>query len=147
MATTGNESFGEETNRNLTAGDSAVMVMGGGKGIEEQTRKRFEVCRLRDVPIMTFVNKFDRESREPFDLIGEVEQTLALDATPASWPIGMGGEFLGCYALFHDRLVLLSRSNAGMTGDRKSAGRRTSVYVSGRQGGCGDNNKKNTKIS
>src|SRR3546814_20775439 len=63
---------------------------------------------------MTFVNKFDRESREPFDLIGEVEQTLALDATPASWPIGMGREFLGCYDLFHDRLVLLSRSKGGM---------------------------------
>src|SRR3546814_6284636 len=112
--TPGHEYFSEDTYRTLTAVDSAVMVIDGAKGIEEQTRKLFEVCRLRDVPIITFVNKFDRESREPFDLIDEVEQTLALDATPASWPIGMGREFLGCYDLFHDRLVLLSRSKGGM---------------------------------
>src|SRR3546814_1681687 len=69
----------------------------------------FEVCRLRDVPIITFVNKLDREGRDPFDLLDEIEQTLALDVTPASWPIGMGRNFLGCYDLFRDRLVLLRK--------------------------------------
>ncbi len=70
------------------------------KGIEAQTRKLFEVCRLRDVPIITFINKLDREGRDPFDLLDEIEQTLALDVTPASWPIGMGRDFLGTYDLF-----------------------------------------------
>jgi peptide chain release factor 3 len=81
-------------------------------GIEEQTRKLFEVCRLRDVPIVTFVNKLDREARDPFDLIDEIEQALALDVTPASWPIGMGRDFLGTHNLFADAL-LLSESDIG----------------------------------
>ncbi len=79
------------------------MVIDGAKGIETQTRKLFEVCRLRDVPIITFVNKMDRESRDPFDLISEIEDTLALDVTPASWPIGAGRDFRGCYDLIHDK--------------------------------------------
>jgi peptide subunit release factor RF-3 len=79
------------------------------RGIEEQTRKLFEVCRLRDVPIITFVNKLDRESRDPFDLLDEIEQSLALDVTPASWPIGMGRDFLGTYDLFADALLLIER--------------------------------------
>ena len=83
--------------------------MDAAKGIEEQTRKLFEVCRLRDVPIITFVNKLDREARDPFDLIDEIEQTLALDVTPASWPIGMGRDFLGTYDLFADALLLFER--------------------------------------
>jgi peptide chain release factor 3 len=78
-------------------------------GIEEKTRKLFEVCRLRDVPIITFVNKLDRESRDPFDLLDEIEQSLALDVTPASWPIGMGRDFLGTYDLFADALLLFER--------------------------------------
>jgi peptide chain release factor 3 len=78
-------------------------------GIEEQTRKLFEVCRLRDVPIITFVNKLDREGRDPFDLLDEIEQALALDVTPASWPIGMGRDFLGAYDLFADALLLFER--------------------------------------
>jgi translation elongation factor EF-G len=78
-------------------------------GIEEQARKLFELCRLRDVPILTFVNKLDRESRDPFDLLDEVEQSLALDVTPASWPIGMGRNFLGPYDLFADALLLFER--------------------------------------
>ena len=77
--------------------------------IEEQTRKLFEVCRLRDVPIITFVNKLDREGRDPFDLLDEIEQALALDVTPASWPIGMGRDFLGTYDLFADALLLFER--------------------------------------
>src|SRR5690606_17090814 len=96
--------------RTLTAVDSAVMVIDAAKGIESQTRKLFEVCRLRDMPITTFINKLDREGRDPFDLIDEIEQTLALDVTPASWPIGMGRGFRGVYDLLNDRLVLVDRN-------------------------------------
>ncbi len=107
--TPGHEDFSEDTYRTLTAVDSAVMVIDGAKGIESQTRKLFEVCRLRDVPIITFVNKMDRESRDPFDLISEIEDTLALDVTPASWPIGAGRDFRGCYDLIHDKLILMDK--------------------------------------
>ena len=79
------------------------------KGIEEQTRKLFEVCRLCDVPIITFVNKLDREARNPFTLLDEIEQALALDVTPASSPIGMGHDFFGTYDLFADALLLFER--------------------------------------
>jgi peptide chain release factor 3 len=116
--TPGHEDFSEDTYRTLTAVDSAVMVIDAAKGIESQTRKLFEVCRLRDVPIITFVNKMDREARDPFDLMSEIEQTLALDVTPASWPIGMGREFRGCYDLLRDQLVLLDKTQ----GDRASEG-------------------------
>jgi peptide chain release factor 3 len=85
------------------------MVLDAAKGIKEQTRKLFEVCRLRDVPIITFVNKLDREGRDPFDLLDEIEQSLALDVTPTSWPIGMGRDFLGTYDLFADALLLFER--------------------------------------
>src|SRR5690348_11893854 len=111
LDTPGHQDFSEDTYRTLTAVDSAVMVLDAARGIEEQTRKLFEVCRLRDVPIITFINKLDRESRDPFDLIDEIEQTLALDATPASWPIGMGRDFLGTYDLFRDALLLFERDN------------------------------------
>src|ERR1041384_5358523 len=109
LDTPGHQDFSEDTYRTLTAVDSAVMVIDAARGIEEQTRKLFEVCRLRDVPIITFVNKLDREGRDPFDLIDEIEQTLALDATPVSWPIGMGRDFLGTYDLFNDALLLFER--------------------------------------
>ena len=110
--TPGHEDFSEDTYRTLTAVDSAVMVIDAAKGIEAQTRKLFEVCRLRDVPIMTFINKMDREARDPFDLMDEIERTLALDVTPASWPIGMGRDFKGCYDLLRDRLILIDKSKA-----------------------------------
>src|SRR3954451_23036101 len=103
LDTPGHEDFSEDTYRTLTAVDSAVMVIDGAKGIEARTRKLFEACRLRDIPIITFINKMDRESRDPFDLLSEIEQTLALDVTPASWPIGMGKTFRGCYDLIKDR--------------------------------------------
>ena len=109
LDTPGHEDFSEDTYRTLTAVDSAVMVLDAAKGIESQTRKLFEVCRLRDVPIITFINKLDREGRDPFDLLDEIEQTLQLEVSPASWPIGMGQSFKGCYDLFRDRLVLLER--------------------------------------
>jgi peptide chain release factor 3 len=114
LDTPGHEDFSEDTYRTLTAVDSAVMVLDGAKGIETQTRKLFEVCRMRDVPIITFVNKLDRESRDPFDLMSEVEEALALDVTPASWPIGTGRDFKGCYDLIRDQLLLFDRTK----GDR-----------------------------
>jgi len=88
LDTPGHEDFSEDTYRTLTAVDSAVMVIDAAKGIEARTRKLFEICRLRDIPIITFVNKMDRESRDPFDLLDEVATTLALDTSPATWPVG-----------------------------------------------------------
>ena len=110
LDTPGHQDFSEDTYRTLTAVDSAVMVIDAAKGIESQTRKLFEVCRLRDVPIITFVNKLDREGRDPFELLDEIEQTLALDVTPATWPIGMGKGFLGAYDLRGDQLHLMERT-------------------------------------
>lgn len=110
LDTPGHEDFSEDTYRVLTAVDSAIMVLDSAKGIETQTRKLFEVCRLRDMPIITFINKLDREGQDPFDLLDEIEQSLALDVTPASWPIGMGRDFKGCYDLLNDKLVLFDRS-------------------------------------
>ncbi|MEP0189191.1 MAG: peptide chain release factor 3 [Erythrobacter sp.] len=95
LDTPGHEDFSEDTYRTLTAVDSAVMVIDAAKGIEPQTRKLFEVCRLRNVPIITFVNKVDREGRDPFETLDEVAEMLALDISPQSWPIGMGGQFEG----------------------------------------------------
>ena len=112
LDTPGHEDFSEDTYRTLSAVDSAVMVIDAARGIEQQTRKLFEVCRLRDLPIITFINKLDREGREPFDLLQEIEETLALDVTPASWPIGMGRNFLGCYDVIGDRLVLMKKGHA-----------------------------------
>jgi peptide chain release factor 3 len=86
------------------------MVIDAAKGIEAQTKKLFEVCRMRDVPIVTFINKMDREGRDPFELLDEIEHKLALDVTPATWPIGMGQGFLGCYDLRGDQLHLMERS-------------------------------------
>jgi peptide chain release factor 3 len=109
LDTPGHQDFSEDTYRTLTAVDSAIMVLDAAKGIEAQTRKLFEVCRLRDVPIITFVNKLDREGRDPFDLMSEIEQELALDVTPATWPIGMGRDFLGTYDIQNDALLLFGR--------------------------------------
>src|SRR5947209_20341455 len=97
LDTPGHEDFSEDTYRTLTAVDSAVMVIDAAKGIESRTRKLFEVCRLRDIPIVTFVNKMDRETRDPFDLLDEVEKTLALDTAPLTWTIGRGRSLAGAY--------------------------------------------------
>jgi small GTP-binding protein domain len=109
LDTPGHQDFSEDTYRVLTAVDSAVMVLDGAQGIETQTKKLFEVCRLRDMPIATFINKMDRESKDPFDLIDEIEQTLQIDVCPVSWPIGMGNRFLGCYDLIKDQLILINK--------------------------------------
>lgn len=99
LDTPGHEDFSEDTYRTLTAVDSAVMVIDAAKGIEARTKKLFEVCRLRDIPIVTFINKVDRETRDLFDLINEIETTLALDVAPMTWPVGRGREFVGTYDL------------------------------------------------
>jgi len=99
LDTPGHEDFSEDTYRTLTAVDSAVMVIDAARGIEAQTRKLFEVCRMRNVPIITFINKVDREGRAPFELLDEVADALALDVAPMSWPVGMGGQFEGIYDL------------------------------------------------
>jgi peptide chain release factor 3 len=109
--TPGHSDFSEDTYRTLTAVDAAVMVIDGAKGVESQTRKLFEVCRLRDLPILTFCNKMDRESRDTFDIIDEIQENLAIDVTPASWPIGVGRDFLGCYDMLRDRLELMDRAD------------------------------------
>ena len=109
LDTPGHEDFSEDTYRTLTAVDSAVMVLDSAKGIEGQTRKLFEVCRLRDMPIITFVNKLDRDGLEPFDLLDQIEQELQIEVTPGSWPIGMGQSFCGCYDMFDDRVLLMRR--------------------------------------
>src|SRR5213595_98234 len=99
LDTPGHEDFSEDTYRTLTAVDSAVMVIDAAKGIEARTRKLFEICRLRDVPIVTFINKMNRESKDPIELLDEIASTLALDVAPMTWPIGMGQGFLGTYDL------------------------------------------------
>src|SRR6266851_768270 len=95
LDTPGHEDFSEDTYRTLTAADSAVMVIDAAKGIESQTRKLFEVCRLRDIPIMTFINKMDREARDPFELIDEISDQLKIETAPMMWPAGMGLNFKG----------------------------------------------------
>ena len=109
--TPGHSDFSEDTYRTLTAVDAAIMVIDGAKGVESQTRKLFEVCRLRDLPILTFCNKMDRESRDTFEIIDEIQENLAIDVTPASWPIGVGRDFVGSYDILHDRLELMDRAD------------------------------------
>ena len=109
--TPGHSDFSEDTYRTLTAVDAAVMVIDGAKGVESQTQKLFEVCRLRDLPILTFCNKMDRESRDTFEIIDEIQENLAIDVTPASWPIGQGRDFIGCYDILRDQLELMDRAD------------------------------------
>jgi peptide chain release factor 3 len=112
LDTPGHEDFSEDTYRTLTAVDSAVMVIDAAKGIEARTLKLFEVCRLRDIPIITFVNKMDRESRDVFDLLDEIEKTLALDTTPINWPVGRGRDFMGTYDIETGGIRLLEGGGA-----------------------------------
>src|SRR5690242_4853113 len=112
LDTPGHEDFSEDTYRTLTAVDSAVMVIDAAKGIEARTRKLFEVCRLRDIPIITFINKMDRESRDTFELLDEIEKTLALDTTPMTWPVGRGRDFVGTYDVRNGGIRLLEGGGA-----------------------------------
>ncbi|MFZ0609444.1 MAG: peptide chain release factor 3 [Xanthobacteraceae bacterium] len=122
LDTPGHEDFSEDTYRTLTAVDSAVMVIDAAKGIEPRTRKLFEVCRLRDIPIITFINKMDRETRDPFELIDEIEKTLALDAAPIVWPVGRGRDFVGTVDVESGGVRLLD-------GDSESTGKPRQMSV------------------
>ena len=118
LDTPGHEDFSEDTYRTLTAVDSALMVIDSAKGVEERTIKLMEVCRLRDTPIFTFINKLDREGRDPIELMDEVEDILSIRCAPVTWPIGMGREFKGVYHLDQDFIHLYQpkrdgRANAG----------------------------------
>lgn len=106
LDTPGHEDFSEDTYRTLTAVDSALMVIDCAKGVEQRTIKLMEVCRLRDTPIITFVNKLDRDGREPIDLLDEIESVLKIHCTPVTWPIGMGRSLKGVYHLLEDRIYL-----------------------------------------
>ncbi|WP_133130817.1 peptide chain release factor 3 [Legionella yabuuchiae] len=106
LDTPGHEDFSEDTYRTLTAVDSALMVIDVAKGVEDRTVKLMEVCRLRDTPIMTFINKLDREGREPIELLDEVETVLGIQCAPVTWPVGMGKRFKGIYHLYSDTVFL-----------------------------------------
>jgi peptide chain release factor 3 len=116
LDTPGHEDFSEDTYRTLTAVDSALMVIDCAKGVEERTIKLMEVCRLRDTPIMTFVNKLDREGREPIELLDEIERVLGLQCAPITWPIGMGRDLLGIYHLIEDRIYAYEAAAKGRAG-------------------------------
>ena len=104
LDTPGHEDFSEDTYRTLTAVDSSLMVIDGAKGVEDRTIKLMEVCRLRDTPILSFINKMDRDIRDPIDLLDEIEEVLNISAAPINWPIGMGRGFRGVYNLYTDTI-------------------------------------------
>ena len=108
LDTPGHQDFSEDTYRVLTAVDSAVMVIDSAKGVETQTEKLMEVCRMRNTPLITFINKLDREGRSPLELLDEIEDKLQIECTPLSWPIGMGKNFRGVYNLFRNELQLFT---------------------------------------
>ena len=108
LDTPGHQDFSEDTYRVLTAVDSALMVIDNAKGVEPQTEKLMEVCRMRNTPIITFINKLDREGMGPLDILDDIENKLQIECTPLSWPIGMGKRFRGVYNLYHHELHLFT---------------------------------------
>jgi peptide chain release factor 3 len=116
LDTPGHEDFSEDTYRTLTAVDSALMVIDCAKGVEERTIKLMEVCRLRDTPIMTFINKLDREGREPLAVLDEIERVLGIGCAPVTWPIGMGRDLRGIYHLLEDRIYVYQPAEKGRAG-------------------------------
>jgi peptide chain release factor 3 len=119
LDTPGHEDFSEDTYRTLTAVDSALMVIDCAKGVEERTIRLMEVCRLRATPIMTFINKLDREGRAPLDLLDEIEKVLGLAVAPVTWPIGMGRELIGTYHLTEDRIYVYEAGERGRVGGNR----------------------------
>lgn len=117
LDTPGHEDFSEDTYRTLTAVDSALMVIDVAKGVEDRTIKLMEVCRLRDTPILTFINKLDREGRDPIDLMDEVEDILKINCAPMTWPIGMGKRFKGIYHLYNDTIRLFAQADGQRAGE------------------------------
>ena len=120
LDTPGHEDFSEDTYRTLTAVDSALMVIDCAKGVEERTIKLMEVCRLRDTPIMTFVNKLDRDGRAPIELLDEIERLLKIECAPLTWPIGMGRDLLGVYHLLEDTIYVYVPTERGRAGTHET---------------------------
>jgi peptide chain release factor 3 len=125
LDTPGHEDFSEDTYRTLTAVDAAIMVIDAAKGIEARTRKLFEICRLRDIPIVTFINKMDREGKEPLELLDEIASTLQLETAPATWPLGKGRDFKGTIDLASGRVRTVEEGGAtdlaALLGDNAAA--------------------------
>ena len=119
LDTPGHEDFSEDTYRTLTAVDSALMVIDCAKGVEERTIKLMEVCRLRDTPIMTFINKLDRDGRPPVELLDEIERVLGIQCAPVTWPIGMGRDLSGIYHLGEDRIYVYDGARSGRVGTNR----------------------------
>src|SRR3984957_13603265 len=120
LDTPGHADFSEDTYRVLTAVDSALMVIDCAKGVEERTIKLMEVCRLRDTPIMTFVNKLDRDGRPPIELLDEIESVLKIQCAPLTWPIGMGRELKGIYHFVEDRIYVYEAGERGRVGSHRT---------------------------
>ncbi len=118
LDTPGHQDFSEDTYRTLMSADSAVMVIDGAKGVEPQTRKLFKVCAMRHIPIFTFINKMDRETRDPFDLLDEVERELGIETYAMNWPIGCGKDFQGVYDREGSRLLFFSGVNGRAKADK-----------------------------
>src|SRR6478735_8891032 len=117
LDTPGHKDFAEDTYRTLTAVDSVILVVDSVKGVEEQTRKLMEVCRMRDTPVIVFINKLDRDGKQPFDLLEEIEKELNIHTRPMTWPIGIGGSFQGVYNLHEKQLQLFSPNRSKISSD------------------------------
>ncbi len=115
LDTPGHQDFAEDTYRTLTAVDSAIIVVDGAKGVEAQTRKLMNVCRMRNTPVIIFINKMDREGRDPFDLLDELEQELQISVRPLSWPINQGAKFKGVYNIYEGKLDLFTPDKQRVT--------------------------------
>lgn len=115
LDTPGHQDFAEDTYRTLTAVDSVIIVIDGAKGVEAQTLKLMEVCRMRNTPVIIFVNKMDRETKDPFDLLDELEEQLQISVRPLSWPIDNGARFKGVYNIYEQRLNLFQPSKQVVT--------------------------------
>ena len=119
LDTPGHEDFSEDTYRTLTAVDSALMVIDAAKGVEKRTIKLMDVCRLRTTPIISFINKLDRDGREPIEVIDEIEKVLGIECAPVTWPIGMGRDFRGIYDLIEDRVHLYERGDSSRVSESR----------------------------
>ena len=115
LDTPGHQDFSEDTYRTLMAADSAVMVIDAAKGVEAQTRKLFKVCAMRDIPIFTFINKMDRDAKDTFDLLDDIEKELGIPTCPVNWPIGSGKAFKGVYDREKEEVELFSDTRKGTT--------------------------------
>ena len=115
LDTPGHQDFAEDTYRTLTAVDSAIIVVDSAKGVEAQTRKLMEVCRMRNTPVIIFINKMDREGRDPFEVLDELEEELKISVRPLSWPIGQGQRFKGVYNIYEQQLNLFTPNKQRVT--------------------------------